>query len=186
MFFVNLPPNRHPERSASQIDRVTQRMWHGVVAGPNRNRKDPHVTKRSGWRTRVRDGDHRTLVCIGRSAVTRAGDVSRCRGGRVRSRHHANNRGWPGESLQRFASIHLPARSGGSSDRNRHPCIFGGRWSLCSLGANLGRLTPALKRSSPPHKCGGSHRPFNHQIRRSPRSELRVQSAPYRHACRGT
>jgi hypothetical protein len=86
-------------------------------------------------------------VCTGRPAVTRAGDVSRCRGGRVGSRHHANNRGWPSESLQRFAGIHLPARSGGSSDRNRRPCIFGGRWSLCSLGANLGRL------SSGSHGC---------------------------------
>jgi len=91
--------------------------------------------------------DLRTLVCTGRPAVTRAGDVSRCRGGRVRSRHHANNRGWPSTSLQRFAGIHLPARSGGSSDRNRRPCIFGGRWSLCSLGANLGRL------SSGSHGC---------------------------------
>src|SRR5271163_3425039 len=25
-----LPQNRHPERSASQIDRVTQRLWRGV------------------------------------------------------------------------------------------------------------------------------------------------------------
>jgi hypothetical protein len=161
------------------------------------NRKDAYVTKGRGWRTRVLAGDLRTLVCIGRSAVTRAGDVSRCRGGRVRSRHHANNRGWPGKSLQRFAGIHLPARSGGCSDRNRRPCIFGGRWSLCSLGANLGRLTPALKRVMrvetpsrsakallPPHKCGGSHHPFSHQIRRSPRGELRAQSAPCRHACR--
>jgi hypothetical protein len=37
MFFVNLPQNRHPacpglpwERSASQIDCVTQYLWRGV------------------------------------------------------------------------------------------------------------------------------------------------------------
>ena len=30
-----LPQNRHPERSASQIDRVTQRLWRGVE-GPRR------------------------------------------------------------------------------------------------------------------------------------------------------
>jgi hypothetical protein len=30
MFFVELPQNRHPERSASQIDCVTQRLWRGV------------------------------------------------------------------------------------------------------------------------------------------------------------
>src|SRR6204780_480278 len=30
MFFVKLPRNRHPERSASQIDCVTQRLWRGV------------------------------------------------------------------------------------------------------------------------------------------------------------
>src|ERR1700727_886710 len=30
MFFVKLPQNRHPERSASQIDRVTQRLWRGA------------------------------------------------------------------------------------------------------------------------------------------------------------
>jgi hypothetical protein len=30
MFFVKLPQNRHPERSAPQIDRVTQRLWRGV------------------------------------------------------------------------------------------------------------------------------------------------------------
>src|SRR5271156_1933010 len=35
MFFVKLPQNRHPERSASQIDRVTQRLWRGVE-GPGR------------------------------------------------------------------------------------------------------------------------------------------------------
>jgi hypothetical protein len=29
-FFVKLPQTRHPERSASQIDRVTQRLWRGV------------------------------------------------------------------------------------------------------------------------------------------------------------
>jgi hypothetical protein len=29
-FFVKLPQRRHPERSASQIDRVTQRLWRGV------------------------------------------------------------------------------------------------------------------------------------------------------------
>ena len=105
-----------------------------------RKRRDTRCTPKRVWRTRVRPGDDRTLVCTGRPAVTRAGDVSRCGGGRVGSRHHANNRGWPSESLQRFAGIHLPARSGGSSDRNRRPCIFGGRWSLCSLGANLGWL----------------------------------------------
>src|ERR1700733_2155373 len=27
MFFVKLPQNRHPERSASQIDCVTRRLW---------------------------------------------------------------------------------------------------------------------------------------------------------------
>jgi hypothetical protein len=35
LFFVKLPQNRHPERSASQIDRVTQRLWRGVE-GPRR------------------------------------------------------------------------------------------------------------------------------------------------------
>src|SRR5271170_7684855 len=35
MFLVKLPQNRHPERSASQIDRVTQRLWRGVE-GPRR------------------------------------------------------------------------------------------------------------------------------------------------------
>jgi hypothetical protein len=30
VFFVKLPQNRHPERSASQIDRVIQRLWRGV------------------------------------------------------------------------------------------------------------------------------------------------------------
>src|ERR1700691_441126 len=35
MFFVKLPQNRHPERSASQIDRVTQRLRRGVE-GPRR------------------------------------------------------------------------------------------------------------------------------------------------------
>ena len=30
MFFVKLPQNRHPERSASQIDCVTQCLWRGV------------------------------------------------------------------------------------------------------------------------------------------------------------
>jgi hypothetical protein len=30
-----LPQNRHPERSASQIDRVTQHLWRGVE-GPRR------------------------------------------------------------------------------------------------------------------------------------------------------
>jgi hypothetical protein len=30
MFFVKLPQNRHPERSASQIDCVTLRLWRGV------------------------------------------------------------------------------------------------------------------------------------------------------------
>src|SRR5271167_2478330 len=34
-FFVKLPQNRHPERSASQIDSVTQRLWRGVE-GPRR------------------------------------------------------------------------------------------------------------------------------------------------------
>ena len=35
MFFVKLPQSRHPERSASQIYRVTQRLWRGVE-GPRR------------------------------------------------------------------------------------------------------------------------------------------------------
>ena len=35
MFFVKFPQNRHPERSASQIYRVTQRLWRGVE-GPRR------------------------------------------------------------------------------------------------------------------------------------------------------
>jgi hypothetical protein len=35
MFFVKLLQNRHPERSALQIDRVTQRLWRGVE-GPRR------------------------------------------------------------------------------------------------------------------------------------------------------
>jgi hypothetical protein len=30
VFFFKLPQNRHPERSASQMDRVTQRLWRGV------------------------------------------------------------------------------------------------------------------------------------------------------------
>src|ERR1700753_1521534 len=30
LFFFKLPQNRHPERSASQMDRVTQRLWRGV------------------------------------------------------------------------------------------------------------------------------------------------------------
>jgi hypothetical protein len=30
MFFFKLSQNRHPERSASQIHRVTQRLWRGV------------------------------------------------------------------------------------------------------------------------------------------------------------
>ena len=29
-FFFKLPQNRHPERSAAQMDRVTQRLWRGV------------------------------------------------------------------------------------------------------------------------------------------------------------
>jgi hypothetical protein len=36
MFFFNLPQNRHPERSASLIDRVTLSWWRGVE-GPRRN-----------------------------------------------------------------------------------------------------------------------------------------------------
>jgi hypothetical protein len=36
VFFVNIPPpTRHPERSASQIDRLTQRLWR-AVEGPRR------------------------------------------------------------------------------------------------------------------------------------------------------
>jgi hypothetical protein len=35
VFLVNLPQTRHPERSAAQIDRVTQRLWRGVE-GPRR------------------------------------------------------------------------------------------------------------------------------------------------------
>jgi hypothetical protein len=35
MSFVKLPQNRHPERSASQIDCVTHRLWRGVE-GPRR------------------------------------------------------------------------------------------------------------------------------------------------------
>ena len=35
MFFVKLPQNRHPERSASQIDCVSQCLWRGVE-GPRR------------------------------------------------------------------------------------------------------------------------------------------------------
>ena len=35
MFFVKLPQNRHPERSASPIARVIQRLWRGVE-GPRR------------------------------------------------------------------------------------------------------------------------------------------------------
>jgi hypothetical protein len=35
MFFVKLPQNRHPERSASQIGCVPQRLWRGVE-GPRR------------------------------------------------------------------------------------------------------------------------------------------------------
>ena len=35
VFFFKLPQNRHPERSASQMDRVTQRLWRGVE-GPRR------------------------------------------------------------------------------------------------------------------------------------------------------
>ena len=34
-FFVKLPQNRHPERSASPIYRVTQHLWRGVE-GPRR------------------------------------------------------------------------------------------------------------------------------------------------------
>jgi len=30
VFFFKLPQNRHPERSASQMDRVTQRLWRAV------------------------------------------------------------------------------------------------------------------------------------------------------------
>ena len=30
VFFFKLPQNRHPERSASQMDRVIQRLWRGV------------------------------------------------------------------------------------------------------------------------------------------------------------
>ena len=30
MFFVKFRQNRHPERSAAQMDRVTQRLWRGV------------------------------------------------------------------------------------------------------------------------------------------------------------
>ena len=30
VFFFKLPQSRHPERSASQMDRVTQRLWRGV------------------------------------------------------------------------------------------------------------------------------------------------------------
>ena len=35
VFFFKLPQNRHPERSAAQIDRVTRRLWRGVE-GPRR------------------------------------------------------------------------------------------------------------------------------------------------------
>jgi hypothetical protein len=35
VFFVKTPTNRHPERSASQIYRVIQRLWRGVE-GPRR------------------------------------------------------------------------------------------------------------------------------------------------------
>src|SRR5271155_4273832 len=35
MFFVKLPQNRHPERSASPIDCLPQRLWRGVE-GPRR------------------------------------------------------------------------------------------------------------------------------------------------------
>src|ERR1700733_9173137 len=35
MFFFKLPQTRHPERSASQIDCVIQRLWR-VVEGPRR------------------------------------------------------------------------------------------------------------------------------------------------------
>jgi hypothetical protein len=35
-----LPQNRHPERSASQIDRGTQRLWRGVE-GPRRCLSSP-------------------------------------------------------------------------------------------------------------------------------------------------
>jgi hypothetical protein len=33
--FVKLPQNRHPERSASEIDRVTQHLWR-AAEGPRR------------------------------------------------------------------------------------------------------------------------------------------------------
>src|SRR5580704_13563530 len=36
VFFFKLPQNRHPERSASQMDRVTQRLWR-AVEGPRRS-----------------------------------------------------------------------------------------------------------------------------------------------------
>ena len=35
MFFFKLPQNRHPERSASRMGRVTRRLWRGVE-GPRR------------------------------------------------------------------------------------------------------------------------------------------------------
>jgi hypothetical protein len=164
----------HAESRAGRNLPVSPSSRHPTKAG--------HVTKRKGWRTRARAGNLRTLVCTGRSAVTRAGDVSRGSGGRIRSHHHADNRRWPSESLQRSTGIHLPARRGGSINRNRRPRIFGGRWSLCSLGANLGRVmvgAPAFMRGEEHFSAD------NAKSRRSPRGEVRAQTGPCRPARRG-
>src|ERR1700733_13605244 len=53
MFFVKLPQNRHPERSASPIDRVTLRLWRGVE-GPRRCLFDPCCSELFNHRARTR------------------------------------------------------------------------------------------------------------------------------------
>src|SRR5271156_2404017 len=52
MFFVKLPQNRHPERSASQIYRVIQRLWRGVE-GPRRCLSHPGCSELFNHRARA-------------------------------------------------------------------------------------------------------------------------------------
>src|SRR5271154_5336836 len=54
MFFVKLPQNRHPERSASQIDCVTQCLWRGVE-GPRRRLFYPCCSELFDHRSRQQD-----------------------------------------------------------------------------------------------------------------------------------
>src|SRR5271156_2064017 len=52
MFFLKLPQNRHPERSASQTDCVPQRLWRGVE-GPRRCLSYPRCSELFNHRART-------------------------------------------------------------------------------------------------------------------------------------